>query len=122
MESKYKLEKKVDMAEFGLLSRGKGAILWTYYIEDEDMTVTNIKGHDYHLFAVKGTRTDKIWRGRVTKEKYGIVTVLPPLKAYTNGNLELPEELIYELIAEFEPEKVLVDTGSGVRRLINKGK
>ena len=118
MGNKYSLGEVVHIKEFGLLSRGVGEIFWWYVKEDVKMDISNTSGKGFHIFTVKGARVGHIWRGRGTKDKGGTVTVIPPLQLCTIGEFEVPEELADELARKFEPEKILVDTGEGIRRLI----
>lgn len=117
---KYELGEMVNVFHFGLLGKAKGEILWMYYKEDMKMNVSNISGQDYHMFTVKGARIDYIWRGRATKDKSGTVIILPPVQLYTNDKFEIPEELENELMKEFKPVRILVDTGDGIRTLTLK--
>ena len=75
---------------------------------------------DFHTQLMNG-KDDVWWRGRSTKNKGGVVTILPPVRVYAKDSIDLPDDLFSSLERRFKPKTMLIDTPyQGLKRVAKR--
>lgn len=115
---RYVIGKELKGYRYQDIAHGAGSIIW-FQDEKDNVHEQVSKGGigDFHYKIMDG-KEDDLWRGRSTKPKKGVVTVIPPVKDYAKGVIDLPDSLFNSLNKRFKPEVILIETPGGVLKRV----
>ena len=103
---------------YATTGQSRGSILW-WVVKGELKTIES-DGKNFHYQYVKFP--DRVFRGRVTKEISGTLTIMPPIAFYSNEEnwVNIPDYVWFPIIRLLKPHKIFVEMGdSKGMRILN---